>query len=91
LEDKHWIFFKKQLGEIFGKLFLGGGNFWFLGRFYTSGVNDEETLAFTSAPSRLSVVNQVHQFLVSRVLLDWHWSFFFILFYLAEKKKLTTV
>jgi hypothetical protein len=27
LEDKHWIFFKKQLGEIFGKLFLGGGNF----------------------------------------------------------------
>jgi hypothetical protein len=27
LKDKHWIFFKKQLGEIFGKIFLGGENF----------------------------------------------------------------
>jgi hypothetical protein len=27
LKDKHWIFFKKQRGEIFGKIFLGGGNF----------------------------------------------------------------
>jgi hypothetical protein len=36
LTDNHWIFFKKQLGEIFGKIFLGGGSFWFFGRFCTS-------------------------------------------------------
>ncbi len=27
LKDKHWILFKKLLGEIFRKLFLGRGNF----------------------------------------------------------------